>query len=53
LPIDFDTHASLVEQDRWLVPVGEGVVTQLQIDFAFGSRSSNGCTSVLCHGGRA
>jgi hypothetical protein len=22
--------------DRWILPVGEGVVTQLQIDFAFG-----------------
>ncbi len=29
--------SGLVERpDRWILPVGEGVVTQLQIDFAFG-----------------
>jgi hypothetical protein len=26
----------LEEAERWVLPVGEGVVTQLQIDFAFG-----------------
>ena len=31
-----DTHVPVEESDRWLLPVGDGVVTQLQIDFAFG-----------------
>jgi hypothetical protein len=53
MPIHFDTHAPLVEEDRWLVPVGERVVTQLQISLRSDSRSGNRCTSVLRHGGPA
>lgn len=29
-------HRPRDEGDRWVLPTGEGVVTQLQIDFAFG-----------------
>lgn len=29
-------HQPREEADRWVLPTGEGIVTQLQIDFAFG-----------------
>ena len=31
-----NAHQPREEEDRWVLPTGEGVVTQLKIDFAFG-----------------
>jgi hypothetical protein len=36
MPVEPDPHDPIEESDRWLLPVGDGIVTQLQIDFAFG-----------------
>jgi hypothetical protein len=36
VPATKDERSPVDQGDRWTVPVGEGIVTQLQVDFAFG-----------------